>query len=118
LTTVLIILFALILFWFVFINKKNKSKSGIKHGQYHCVTILAGEQACKAVEQLKNKRILSAEAPSLPLPGCDVEQCQCRFNHHEERRIGERRGAYNKAIEEITGATVELKPRQKKDRRQ
>lgn len=121
-----IIVALLIAGWF-FLYKKNAgsqmdkhrvSKRGIiRHGKYHCVTIHSGKHACEAVKKLQDKRILSSEAPSLPLSACDTEQCQCKYLHHEERRAGERRGIFNKAFEEINGATIKMYPRQNKDRR-
>jgi len=123
LTTALIIVTILIILWFFFFKNKKaskkwaKNKIAEKHGEFHCISIHHNSVACDAVKALDGKRILSAEAPELPLPGCDVVKCQCKFHHHEERRDGERRGAYNKAVEEITSTTMQLHPRQKGDRR-
>jgi hypothetical protein len=60
--------------------------------RYHAVTIVPGPQACELVKSLGNVRLLSIEAPRLPLAGCDrSEQCDCRFQHHSDRRGGPRR---------------------------
>jgi hypothetical protein len=64
-----------------------------KHGlKYHCVEVIAPAVACEAARSLKNVRLLSAEAPRLPLATCDrPTQCDCRFRHFNDRRQGPRR---------------------------
>ena len=122
-TTVLIIVTVLMIFWFFFFKNKKaadkpiKNEIAEKHGEFHCISIHYGSSACDAVKEFEGKRVLSGDAPVLPLPACDVAQCHCKFHHHEERRTGERRGAYNKAVEDITSSTMQLQPRQKADRR-
>jgi hypothetical protein len=37
---------------------------------------------------MSGKRFLSGAAPKIPLPGCDVLDCKCRFIHHKDRREG------------------------------
>jgi hypothetical protein len=62
--------------------------------RYHCVEIVAGPGGCKAAVELKKTRLLSADAPRLPLATCDTPgQCNCRYRHHDDRRAGPRRGA-------------------------
>jgi hypothetical protein len=60
--------------------------------RYHAVTIVAGPTACALARAVKDVRLLSLEAPRLPLVGCsNIEGCQCRFQHHADRRAGPRR---------------------------
>ncbi len=60
--------------------------------RYHAVTIVAGPAACAQALAVKDVRLLSLEAPRLPLVGCtNAEGCQCRFQHHADRRAGPRR---------------------------
>ena len=63
------------------------------HGlRYHCVTVNAGVQACPAAEVLQGVRLLSAEAPRLPLSACTMPAaCRCTYRHHDDRRSGPRR---------------------------
>lgn len=62
--------------------------------RYHAVTIVAGPAACEQALAVKDVRLLSLEAPRLPLVGCtNAEGCQCRFQHHADRRAGPRRSA-------------------------
>jgi len=55
---------------------------------YRCTSIVAGDGACGAVKAIGNKRFLQVDrqVPTLPLPACDVAQCNCRYAHHEDRR--------------------------------
>jgi hypothetical protein len=58
---------------------------------YHAVSVRCGLESCKAVRALKDVRFLSADAPSLPLPQCDASHCECRYQHHDDRRAIDRR---------------------------
>lgn len=61
---------------------------------YHCVSIIGGPNGCAAVKELASQRLLSADAPRLPLKTCDhPETCACKFRHHDDRRAGPRRAA-------------------------
>jgi hypothetical protein len=60
--------------------------------QYHCVTVNSGTHACAAAEALRGIRLLSAEAPRLPLAECSMpDDCRCTYRHHDDRRTGPRR---------------------------
>ena len=61
---------------------------------YHCVELVIPYDACDAAMELHGKRFLSAEAPTLPLPGCG-QTCGCRFKHHNDRRHEERRDPFS-----------------------
>ena|SRR5580765_5589681 len=62
--------------------------------RYHCVSIIGGLNGCAAVKALALQRVLSADAPRLPLKTCDhPETCKCKFRHHDDRRAGPRRAA-------------------------
>lgn len=63
---------------------------------YHAVSIKPGQQCCEAARQFGNHRFLSTKAPRLPLPGCDLAQCTCRYSHFADRRSGhDRREVYD-----------------------
>jgi hypothetical protein len=57
----------------------------------HAVSVESDSMVCDAARKLGDQRFLSAEAPPLPLPGCDRGRCECRYVHHEDRRVGEER---------------------------
>jgi len=59
--------------------------------RYHAVTVVPGRHACAEVRALSGKRFLSREAPPLPLKNCGSAACECRYEHHEDRRKGNRR---------------------------
>jgi hypothetical protein len=53
---------------------------------YHAVSIKAGPSCRQTQLQYGGRRFLSAEAPLLPLPTCDVSACKCQYVHHDDRR--------------------------------
>lgn len=60
--------------------------------KYHCVAVIAGMNACAAAKSLKDQRVLSADAPRLPLATCDRPgDCRCVYRHFDDRRGGPRR---------------------------
>jgi hypothetical protein len=60
--------------------------------RYHCVEVVAGSTGCPAAIELQGQRLLSADAPRLPLANCDRPgDCDCRYRHHEDRRHSARR---------------------------
>jgi hypothetical protein len=60
--------------------------------KYHCVEVIAPVSACEAALSLKSVRLLSAEAPLLPLKTCDrAADCNCIYRHFDDRRQGPRR---------------------------
>jgi hypothetical protein len=60
--------------------------------RYHAVSVVCSSKGCAAARQLKDVRILSLEAPRLPLASCDSPgTCSCTYRHHDDRRAGPRR---------------------------
>ena len=67
------------------VNGKSRLK-------YQCVEIVAPVSGCDVVRALKGMRLLSAEAPRLPLADCDRSMnCKCTYRHFDDRRGGPRR---------------------------
>jgi hypothetical protein len=57
---------------------------------YHSVSILPGSPCCKPAGEAQGRKILSSEAPKLPLDECTMpERCRCRFHKHSDRREGD-----------------------------
>lgn len=48
-------------------------------------------EACRAAWSLEARRYLQAEAPALPLAGCDAATCSCRYIKYRDRRAGDDR---------------------------
>jgi hypothetical protein len=60
--------------------------------RYHCVSVVPGAQSCAAAKSFAGQRLMSADAPRLPLATCQTPgQCQCTYRHHDDRRAGPRR---------------------------
>jgi len=70
---------------------KTTVKADKGNAVYHAVSIKLSGHACKAAQDMTGRRFLSTAAPKLPLPGCDVLDCNCRFIHHKDRRAGKDR---------------------------
>ena len=58
---------------------------------FHAVSIKYSGNACKAASELAGRRFLATAAPKLPLADCDLLECNCRFIHHKDRRLGKDR---------------------------
>ena len=54
--------------------------------RFHAVTIATGLRACAAARQLRDQRFLSRDAPPLPLKDCSCSNCECRYEHYDDRR--------------------------------
>ncbi|MDH4312483.1 MAG: hypothetical protein OEW57_12685, partial [Gammaproteobacteria bacterium] len=51
--------------------------------RFHAISIVAGPGACAQAKALTGVRLLSDEAPRLPIVGCaNPDGCGCRFQHH------------------------------------
>ena len=93
--TMFLILALLIAIWWL-IRKRNEGveearKSAVvrpksSNTQFHAVSIKLSGQSCQAAKALSGRRFLATAAPKLPLPNCDVLDCNCRFVHHDDRR--------------------------------
>jgi len=60
--------------------------------RYHAVSVVGGSKACTAAKLLHDVRLLSADAPRLPLANCEYPNtCKCTYRHHDDRRAGPRR---------------------------
>jgi hypothetical protein len=53
---------------------------------FHAVRVEAGMKSCAQARAIDEHRFLAASAPKLPLPGCPMATCQCRYVHHKDRR--------------------------------
>ncbi len=79
-------------------RSKRKTKASIvtkpKVSAYHCVELVIPYDGCEAAMAHHGIRYLSAQAPTIPLPGCG-QNCGCRFKHHSDRRHEERRDPFS-----------------------
>ena len=101
-------------------DDKPAPASGSESGNstYHAASLKISGKGCDAAMAMTGRRFLSTAAPKLPLPDCDVLDCNCRFVHHKDRRSGkDRRSPFGPSG--VCGATGrhELEKRQGPDRR-
>ena len=98
-------------------NAKDRRKSSSK-SDYHAVAIRYAAKACSAAKDLEGHRFLATAAPRLPLPGCDLDHCECRFQHYEDRRSGrDRRSPFASGGAAAATGKFELERRQGDERR-
>lgn len=55
------------------------------------VTIRSGPGCCDAVKAVTATRYLAAEAPPLPVAGCDRKHCTCSYQRTADRRTEDER---------------------------
>lgn len=59
---------------------------------FHGIEIVPGPHSCSAVRDLAKQRLLSEEAPLLPLAECaGTYRCSCKYRHFVDRRTDTRR---------------------------
>ena len=74
---------------------------------WHAVTVVTGPWACGAAQELRGQRLLSADAPRLPLRDCSQPAaCTCHYRHHADRR-NERRRKRDSGLSDRNYAGVE-----------
>ncbi len=125
--TALIVMALVLLVGWLFIRRRQ-SKKTVKvkprrrtpssKTSYHAVSIKFESRACMAAKTMEGERFLSSEAPRLPLPDCDVTDCQCHFAHHQDRRVNkDRRNVFNASGHSDTTGKHERERRGIRDRR-
>lgn len=79
---------------------------------HHAVCVIPGERACAAAEELRGRRYLSREAPTLPLKKCKAATCTCRYGHFDDRRNGQRRARdFGVSVDAYEGPERRMKPK-------
>lgn len=58
---------------------------------WRALCVVPTDHSCGLARSMTQRRWLYAEAPRLPLPGCDAARCDCRYKHLPDRRTDERR---------------------------
>ncbi len=93
----------------------ESSEVALAKPSYRCVKIEAGPTACQHVQVLVAKPILVDDAPRLPLLGCNVAQCDCKFIRYDDRRSGEDRRT--NSADAAANAKIYADKRIRRDRR-
>jgi hypothetical protein len=74
------------------VARVDRSASAAKPEAFGSVELVPGARCCGAAQELSGTRILAAEAPALPLDGCEL-RCNCAYKRYTDRRhINRRRG--------------------------
>lgn len=124
--TLLSILLVLTVIWLVVRIRRNKAEVLAEQqprvvdpkGAFHAVSLKYSENACTEAKQMTGRRFLASAAPRLPLPGCDVLECSCKFVHHNDRRNAtNRRSPFGSAGASAGTGSFERERRELKDRR-
>ena len=71
--------------------RKPLPKASTTVSPWRALCIVPAEHSCGLAKSLTQRPWLYAEAPRLPLPGCDAQRCDCRYKHLPDRRTGDRR---------------------------
>ncbi len=70
---------------------RNRPRQHPQH--YYGVSVQLGNNPCDAIRVIADERYLSEDAPQLPLPDCDRDECRCTMPPEDDRRAGyDRRG--------------------------
>ena len=97
-------------------EKKFKDETK-KSNLFHAVSIKPDTNSrCQRVIGLEDRRFLASEAPTLPLPLCN-KTCNCRYQHHNDRRIQEERRNIYGIYKAIPPQNVNCDRRHRADRR-
>lgn len=98
--------------------EKNRRPPEEPKGQYHAISVCCEDHACQAVQDIHDKRFLATEAPTLPLSDCDQANCQCHYEHHDDRRNdeGDRRLTFG-ICQDLHGVNDGERREKKRDRR-
>jgi len=84
--------------------------------QWYSVSLVPGPRSCTAVKYLARKRWLSSDAPRFPVARCDIRNCECRYQHHSDRRGIARRRVDREALpRQYEGAERRAKRRDRRE---
>ena len=126
LTVLALLALALLAIWLLIRLRRGSGRSepapppatDVTGSEFHAVSLKVTGTACDAAKAMTGRRFLSAAAPKLPLPDCDVLECNCRFVHHKDRRSGkDRRSPFSPAGFGSGTGRFEREQREGKERR-
>lgn len=112
----LITLFTMLLFAAVayFLMPKPPEPVSVKRtGRHSAVELVVGKDCCTKARLLAGSRQLSAQAPVLPIDGCD-RQCHCSYRQHADRRSVNRRRMDDGLSEEFIYAGMQNRRRNRR----
>lgn len=123
----MLILVLLLVIWLYVRQRQEKSSSATtrkakprakKSTPYHAVVIKFSQNGCAAAKAIAGRRFLATEAPTLPLPECDVSNCDCHFVHFDDRRARQdRRSPFATTMSTDGTGSFKKERRDRKERR-
>jgi hypothetical protein len=126
-TVLLLLVVGLLIAWYFYRQGLDKpeerqdrriSRDPKNTAKFHAVSIKPGAYACRAANDIAGQRFLASEAPSMPLPDCDADECDCHFIHHNDRRTGkDRRSPFTSGGLAAATGTFSGERRKAEDRR-
>lgn len=75
-------------------EKRQQREASTGGPSFRAVSIVPARPCCKLARRYASTRYLTAEAPHLPLAGCRMPNCHCRYEHHADRRVEDRRNPF------------------------
>jgi hypothetical protein len=123
-----VIAMAVLILLYLFIKRRSsrenkrpderRNTSSKPNSNFHAVSIKYSKNACAAAKDMSGRRFLSGAAPKIPLAGCDVLECNCKFVHHADRRTGDdRRNPYTPGFGGGSTGSFEAEQRKGRERR-
>ena len=97
--------------------RKSQKNSQVARNPYRATSIVFDVNACDAVKAVGSKRFLDTERnlPVVPLPGCSVAKCNCKYAHYEDRRTSDEEQRHPSALlSQLYESTGKPNRRQKK----
>ncbi len=124
--TALILILVLLVGWLYVRHRQRQNtnppaarRSSSGGTAYHSVSLRYSPTACVAAKALEGRRFLASAAPRIPLPECDVKNCDCRFAHYKDRRaVQDRRSIFTASGQSAATGEVEVERRDVKARRE
>lgn len=92
---------------------KAAARSTGPSARFASVEIQLTAQSCKAARALAGRALLSRDAPSLPLDGCE-KHCRCSFIKRSDRRQEKRRWADEGVASLVFGGRERRRPRERR----
>jgi hypothetical protein len=73
-----------------------------RHHPYAAVQLLACVNACDSAHRISKNTYLTTEFQHLPIDDCDrIEDCDCKFNHLDDRRHQEDRRSFSYIFQNV-----------------
>jgi hypothetical protein len=79
---------------------ERNHRPAVARRDFRALSIQTTGDCCQPVRALDGKRCFPGQIPNLPLPQCDAPACNCRYEHHADRRRDEMRRSVSVSLPE------------------